>query len=398
MGMPKRESRAFGPQNTRMRCMPGSHRLTAVGKVLGLGAVLLLAAACEEETQIVEEIRAIKTFTVGEATGGYLRRFSGIVRAVDRSGLSFEVPGNVLAVNVDIGATVEQGEVLAELDKEPYELEVQKAEAELVTALAKVKNKKADYRREKSIFDQGAGTQRRLDQAEFALKEAEAGVDYVQSKLNLTKRDLRKTVLYAPFDGRIGIRKVEPFVDVRRGQKIFEIDAEGEQEVVVDIPETVVHLLSVETPVEVSFPTLPGKTTEGRVTEVGTLAAEGNAFPVKVRLLKPSPQIRSGMTAEATFKLISDEYGEGYAVPGSAVEPTTEASRGFVYVFQPDTSTVKRTPIEWGGVKHNMVVVSKGVSTGDVLAVAGVSFLADGMTVKLMAEAKKARPKTLEIQ
>ena len=398
MGMPRRDNRALGPGGTRIRCGSASHRLAAAGRVLGLGAVLLLAAACEEEVEIVEEVRAIKAFTVGEATGGYLRRFSGIVRAVDRSGLSFEVPGNVLVVNVDIGAAVEKGAVLAELDKEPYELEVRKAEAELVTAFAKVKNQKADYAREKAIFDQGAGTQRRLDQAEFALKEAEAGVDYVQSKLNLAKRDLRKTVLYAPFDGRIGIRQVEPFVDVRRGQKIFEIDAMGEQEVVVDIPETVVSLVSLDTPVEISFPTLPGQTTEGRVTEVGSLAGDGNAFPVKVRLIDPSPLVRSGMTAQATFKLRSEDFGEGYMVPGSAVEPTTEASRGFVYVYQPDSSTVKRTPIEWGGVKRNMIIISTGVSPGDVVAVAGVSFLADGMKVKLMAGAEKAKPKTLEIQ
>ena len=123
-------------------------------------ALLFLATACEEEAKIVEEIRSIKTFTVREATAGYLRKFSGVVRAVDRSGLSFEVPGNVLAVNVDIGGAVEKGQVLAELDKEPYQLEVQKAEAELVTANAKVKNQKADYAREKSIFDQGAGTKR----------------------------------------------------------------------------------------------------------------------------------------------------------------------------------------------------------------------------------------------
>ena len=372
--------------------------LRGIRRILGFGAILLLLGACGEEAQIVEEIRSLKTITVVEATTGQVRKFSGIVRAVERSALSFEVPGNVLKVNIDIGATVNKGQILAELDKEPYELEVEKAEAELLTARAKVRNEQANYNREKSIFDQGAGSQKRLDQAVFDLKEAKASVDFVVSKLNLAKRDLRKTVLYAPYDGSIGVREVEPFVDVQRGQKIFEIDAKGEYEIVVGIPETIVHLMKIDMPVAVSFPTLPGKTTKGKVTEVGTLAGEGNAFPVKVRLLEPPSQVRSGMTAEATLELKGDDFVVGYQVPGSAVTPTTEANRGFVFVYQPDISTVKQTPIQWRGVKENMVIVLEGVSPGDIVAVAGVSFLSDGMKVKLMTETKKAKPETLAIE
>ena len=377
---------------------PGFFSPRGICRILGFGAILLFVTTCGEEEQIVEEIRSLKTVTVGEATAGEVRNFSGIVRAVDRSALSFEVPGNVVVVNVDIGDNVKKGQILAELDKEPYELEVQKAEAELVTAKANVKNQQADYEREKSIFEQGAGSERRMDQAEFAFKEAEASLDFVESKLNLAKRDLRKTVLYAPYDGSIGERQVEPFVEVRRGQAVFEIDGKGEQEIVVNIPETVVHLLTIDMPVVVSFPTIAGKITKGNVTEIGTVAGEGNAFPAKVRLLDPPSQVRSGMTAEATFELKGDDFAEGYPVPSHAITPTTEANRGFVFVYQPDTSTVKKAPIQWRGVKNNMVMISEGVSPGDILAVAGVSFLSDGMKVKLIAEAKKEKPETLNVE
>ena len=198
--------------------------------ILCFGAILLLFVGCAKEEQIVEEVRSLKTITIGETTASQERRFSGVVRAVDRSGLSFEVPGNVLIVNVDIGANVEKEQILAELDKEPYELEVQKAQAELDTAKAKVRKQLAEYERQKRLLEQGAGAQNRVERAEFAFKEAEASVEFTQSALDLAKRDLGKTVLYAPFNGTIGVRQVEPFVDVRRGQKLFEIDAEGEQE------------------------------------------------------------------------------------------------------------------------------------------------------------------------
>ena len=77
--------------------------------LLGWGMLLSPILGCGKEEPIVEELRSLKTITVGDATSGQERKFSGVVRAVDRSGLSFEVPGNVLAVHVDIGADVEEG-------------------------------------------------------------------------------------------------------------------------------------------------------------------------------------------------------------------------------------------------------------------------------------------------
>ena len=55
-------------------------------------------------------------------------------------------------------------------------------------------------------------------------------------------------------------------------------------------------------------------------------------------------------------------------------------------MFDQESSTVKKTPIEVeaGGVRDNDVVVKKGVKAGDIIAVAGVSFMEDGQKVKLM--------------
>ena len=86
-------------------------------------------------------------------------------------------------------------------------------------------------------------------------------------------------------------------------------------------------------------------------------------------------------------------------IPGHAVRPTTNPNVGFAFVYQPDTSTVKKVPIQWLGVKDNMVIVTEGLSAGDVLAVAGVSFLSDGMKVKLMEpKAETVLPDTFEIK
>lgn len=369
-----------------------------IGRVFGLGAILLSVAACEEEKPIVEEIRAIKTITIDDAASSQQVKYSGIVRAVDRSALSFEVGGQVATVEVNIGANVKQGQVLATLDKEPYELEVDKAVAQLATAKAKVEKDQSEYERQNRLFEQGAGVEKRVEQAAFALSEARSSVEISQSALDLAERDLRKTVLEAPFDGSIGVRDVEPFVEVQRGQKLFEIDAEGDEEVEVGIPETVVRFLVEDMPVTVAFPTRPGEISEAKVTDIGSLAGEGNAYPVKVRLIDPPKDVRSGMTAEVSFELVDEDLVGGHLIPLHALVPATAANQGHLFVYQADSSTVKKVPVRFRGVKDNRLMVFEGVAPGDIVAVAGVSFLSDGMEVKLMSEAKEKKPETLVVQ
>ena len=76
----------------------------------------------------------------------------------------------------------------------------------------------------------------------------------------------------------------------------------------------------------------------------------------------------------------------GYLVPIQAILPAKEARQGYAFVYDPETSTVRKTPIRTLGSERNMTVVSEGLSAGDIIAVAGVSFLADGMKVKLMEQ------------
>ncbi len=367
--------------------------------VLGLlFLVPLFLAGCAKEEKIVEEIRSIKTVTATVQGTGRVLKFSGIVQAVESSDLSFEVGGQVEKVNVDIGDRVEKEQVLAELDQEPYQLQLKSAQAELGRARANLTNKKADFEREEAIFKEGAGSKKRLDQARFGYEEARAGVQYAISKLNLAKRDLRKTVLYAPYNGNIGKREVDPHVEVRAGQKLFEIDAKGAKEVQVDIPETRISLLAVGTRTTVTLTTLPDETIAGRISYVGTVAGTANAFPVKVALDTVPPQIQTGMTAEVTFFPEGESDESGFLIPLQAFVPSQEPNRGHFFIFDATNSVVKKAPVKVSGVKDNMVIVSEGLSSGDTVAVAGVGFLSDGQKVKLMQQAEATTGDTLQFK
>jgi multidrug efflux pump subunit AcrA (membrane-fusion protein) len=270
-------------------------------RLIWLLCIAVALTACKEKVEIVEVVRSIKTVTVSKQEAEKIFKFSGVVAAVDSSGLSFQVGGQVESVNVDIGDRVTKGQVLAVLDPEPYQLDVDAIKAELVKARDNVDKTLSEYERQKRIFEQGAGAERFVEVSEYEYKAAKSAIDFQiarldQVKRNLrktkllspyarldqVKRNLRKTKLLSPYAGTIAWRAVQPNEEVSIGQKVFEINATGEMEVQLAIPETTVDLIHIDDPATVTFPTLPGETAQGRISYIGGAAVKANAFPVKV--------------------------------------------------------------------------------------------------------------------
>ena len=353
-------------------------------RMVWLLCISVALTACKEKTEIIEEVRSIKTITVSEQAAEKIFKFSGLVAAVDSSGLSFQVGGQVESVEVDIGDHVKKGQVLAVLDPEPYQLEVDAIKAELIKARDNVTKTKAEYERHKRIFEQGAGAERFVEIAEYNFKSARSAVNFQIARLDQVKRNLRKTKLLSPYDGTIAWRAVQPNEEVHVGQKVLEINATGKMEVQLAVPETTVDRIHIDDPATITFPTLPGEFTKGRISYIGSAAVKANAFPVKVELSDPNKKVKPGMTAEANLIVKTENLKPGYIVPLQALLPAPEANQGFAFVYDPQTSTVKKTAVRSRGTEHKKAIVHEGLAAGDIIAVAGVSFLADGMKVKLL--------------
>jgi len=353
-------------------------------KILFLAIIGGAVTACKEKTEIVEQVRSLKTITVSELATGQIHKVSGIVRATDSADLSFEVSGKVETVDVDVGDPVRKGQLLAVLNKEPYRLDVDAAQAELEKAKANVVNTKEEYDRQERVYSQGAGAKSKLEQAKYNYDAARSQVNYQMAKLNLAKRNLSKTMLTSPYDGYIAWRSVDPHEEIKVGQKVFAIDAKGTLEVDLAVPETTINRVHIGTPSTVRFPTMPDHSVKGRISDIGSAAVKSNAFPVKVGLIEPPANINPGMTAEVSLVLKDDSQIAGYLVPLQAILPAKEVGQGYAFVYDPKTSTVRKTPVQTLGAEQNMTIISEGLSAGDIIAVAGVSFLADGMKVKLM--------------
>ena len=157
-------------------------------------------------------------------------------------------------------------------------------------------------------------------------------------------------------------------------------------EVQLAVPETTIDRIHIDDAATITFPTLPGESAKGRISYIGSAAVQANAFPVKVELMDPNEKVKPGMTAEANLSIKDENRKPGYLVPLQAILPAPEANQGYVFVYDPKTSTVKKTPVRFRGTEHKKAIVSEGLAAGDIIAVAGVSFLADGMKVKLMKQ------------
>lgn len=366
-----------------MKIRPATALKTIAAVLIGLSV-----AACEEEiSEAPERIRAIKSFSVVEAAGGDVRRYSGTVAAAGSSALGFAVGGTVKTIAVNRGDRVTKGQILATLDEENFKLDADAARAEVEAKRAELNQLNADLGRQTELFRKGWVAKAALEKITAQQGSAEEGLNLARSRLGIAERDLVKTKLLAPFDGVISERTVDPFVEVKTGEKLFQIDTEDALEVEFSVADSIISRVAIGTPVSISASIVPGCGCMGRVTEIGSSSTTGNAVPVKAAILTSPGGLLPGMAVEAGVSLAGEARGNGLLLPLVAIAPGDAAGKGYVFKFDSESGTVKKTAIESGGsIDGNFVSIASGVEIGDIVAAAGVSLLRDGQRVTLMAQ------------
>ena len=360
---------------------------------------ILLAAVlpgCSDAPPPLEEITPrVKTFVVGERATGQSRRISGRVVAADTSPLSFGVAGTVEEVLVSQGDVVARGQILARLDPKPLSLAVERARAELNAARANATEAKQSHERLAALFEKQAVAKVDMEAATAKRAGARADLSAAQSDLESKERDLALTELSAPFSGTIAGRTVEPFQEVSVGQDAFVLQSAGVLEVEVQVPETLIRDVDYGQVVQITFSSAADTTINGVVSEIGSQAQAGNAFPVRVQLSRTDADLRPGMTASVTFNF--DRYLEdrtAYLIPLSAIaievgllqqagrQDESEPGTAPVFVVDEDNQLQVRDLVV-GDLRGNDLEVYEGLQEGDRVVSAGVAFLREGMTVEL---------------
>jgi RND family efflux transporter MFP subunit len=332
------------------------------------------------------QIRAIKYITIEEAQGGQNRRISGVVESNEEADLSFEVSGRVESVAIKLGSEVQSGQELARLDPKSYQLVVDNAKAEHTKAQAILVDRKNDYNAKAKLFESRYVSKTVVDAAYADFQAAEQNVESTKAKLELAQRDLDHTILKAPFNGEIASLSLDRAVNVSAGQPVIQLLGQGGMEVSLLLPESLRPHTQLGMKVSVTFPSLVGVSTTGVLSEIAARSGETNAFPSKV-IIEPVKGIYPGLTAEVLFAYSAAGELLVYLIPAVAIAPPEdEKEDGFVFVYQADSSTVKKTPIKVRGIQGNQVEIVEGLKAGDIIATAGVHFLSDGQKVKLLDE------------
>ena len=101
----------------------------------------------------------------------------------------------------------------------------------------------------------------------------------------------------------------------------------------------------------------------------------------------------SGLGFEPSAALLFSRGSEeaAYLVPLQSIAPSLPKAERYVYVFDPESSTVHKTIVKGRGVIGDQVIITAGIEPGDVIVVAGVPFLRDGQEVKLMSSIQAAQ-------
>ena len=348
-----------------------------------IGLLVLSAAACSEQPPPPEvELRPIRSETVRQTGGERSRTFSGIFRATVRSRLSFRVPGVVQWLPVSVGQSVRSGELLAELDPQDYELQVQEARAGLTQARAARRNAQAERDRVRELYENDNASLSAWDQARAAAESAEAQVESLEKRLELARRQLSFTRLTAPVDGAIAATSVEVNENVMAGATVVTLTSGALPEVEIALPATLIAEIGDGDRVTVSCDAYPGEAIQATVTEVGGSAIGTTTYPVRVRLHRERELIRPGMAAEVTFSFAAGAGLDRILVPPVAVGEDRQGRFVLLVEDKGDgTAVVHRHPVSVGELTSEGLEIIDGLSDGDVIATAGVRRLEDGRVV-----------------
>ncbi|MHB9036490.1 MAG: efflux RND transporter periplasmic adaptor subunit [Armatimonadota bacterium] len=312
------------------------------------------------------------------------------------------------------------------------------AENRVAAAKATLKNKEADYKRNKQLVEKGAISQSAFDladtQYEIAqtdyksaleqlslineggrsedvqtaqsnvqvareqlrsakanaaqnmlrqedIKSALASVQQAQANVSLAEQQVSYTYVKSPMSGRLAARSTEPGQVVGAGQALGSVVNLGSLYFQGDVSETEIDNISVGQAVKVHIDAIPGKAFQGVVDKIYPAAsAQGRNFPVRIRITDKTGAIRPGMFARGS--VVTGISRNVLLIPKDAVEERRGTKMIFVLS---DKKTVYRLNIDV--VRENSayveVVDTNGLNIGDVVATSGRQNLQDKSKVEV---------------
>jgi multidrug efflux system membrane fusion protein len=189
------------PIRTRRLWIAGT-TLTALGAVAT--AVFSLKTTPAEASNAPPPATPVSVATVVASDVAVWDEFSGRLEAVERVDIRSRVAGTVQSVHFREGSLVKKGDLLLTIDPAPYASEVERAEAQVVAAEARVAFAHSEHERARRLLEERAIAQREHDERSNARREADANLRAAQAALHSARLSLGYTQVRAPVAGRVG--------------------------------------------------------------------------------------------------------------------------------------------------------------------------------------------------
>lgn len=340
--------------------------LTALVMAL-LTLPMAIAATAQDDM-----VRPAKLMTVGANTDGITRQFFGQVVARQTVDLAFQVSGQIVAFPATEGQEIAEGELIAKLDTEPFQLQWEQAELQLEQAERLVTRLNNLGGSASEVSKQDAETQLAL--ARVSLRNAEYSLD--------------NATLTAPFTALVATRNVANFTTTNAGAPVVRLHDMSELRVDIDVPEILFQRAGQNAPVSLlaRFPTsdttypLEIREFNAEASSIGQTfrLTLGMAPPDDVNVLPGSSVIVLATLNAGTPQLV---------VPSTAIRVGNDGSTS-VLVFTPsdnDQGTLTETPVEVTATRDGGFLVTDGLAPGAEIVRVGAQVLSDGQTVRRFA-------------
>ena len=319
--------------------------------------------------------------------------FSGRLEAVERVDVRSRVAGAVQAVHFREGALVKKGELLLTIDPAPYAAEVDRAEAQVASAQARLSFSRSEQERARRLWDEQAIAQRELDERVNAGREAEANLRAAQASLQSARLNLGYTQVRAPVAGRVGR------IEVTVGNLVAAGPGAPVLTTLVSVSPIYASFDADEQIVGKALKDLPGGVAARSAlaqipVQMGTAASVGTPFEGRLQLIDNQVDARSGtVRVRASF-----ENADGSLIPGQFARIRmgqartsrvmlvseraigTDQSKKFVMVVNAANKTEYRE-VTLGAPANGLRVIASGLKAGERVVVNGLQHVRPGALV-----------------
>ncbi|MEI6802899.1 MAG: efflux RND transporter periplasmic adaptor subunit [Burkholderiales bacterium] len=353
-----------------------------------LGAACLLLACGHSQAQPAKSGTTAKpalTVTTARPQQGSLPlrlAANGSIAAWQDASVGSEANGlRIAEVRVDVGDTVQRGQVLAVFAPDSVNADVAQAQAGVAEAQAQAADAAANAERARSFQATGMMSAQQISLLLTAEQTAVARLESARAMLAVQQLRLKHTQVLAPDSGIVSVRNATVGAVVGAGTELFRLIRQGRLEWRAEVTSAELGRLSVGT--RATITAASGARLNGKVRTVApTVDPQTRTALVYVDLAALPRSSTLGQALPGMFARGEFELGASGAltVPQQAVV----ARDGFNYVFKvaPD-NRVSQHKVEVGRRVGEQVEVTQGLSADATIAVAGAGFLSDGDTVRI---------------